>query len=150
VPEALADAVLDGGCTQVGIESTVLSLVDEPVLLRPGVIPLHEIEALIGPVRIAGETADGPHPSPGQHPTHYAPRTPLFLLRRGEPAPPGHGIWMRLGEEMPVEPRAYAAALYAALHRADERSPDWIAVEPPPNTPEWAGVLDRLRRASHK
>ena len=45
----LADAVLDGGPANIGIESTVLSLADGPALLRPGVIPLPEIEALIGP-----------------------------------------------------------------------------------------------------
>ena len=57
---ALADFVLDGGPARVGIESTVLSLVDEPLLLRPGVIPLPEIEALIGPMRVAGEPRKGP------------------------------------------------------------------------------------------
>ena len=50
VPEELADYVLMAGRRTVGIESTVLSLVDEPLLLRPGVIPLPEIEALIGPI----------------------------------------------------------------------------------------------------
>ena len=49
---------------------------------------------------------------------------------------------------MPADPREYAAALYETLHRLDERKPDWIAVERPPDTPEWAGVLDRLRRAA--
>ena len=47
VPDALAEFILDGGPASVGIESTVLSLVGAPVLLRPGVIPLTEIEALI-------------------------------------------------------------------------------------------------------
>src|ERR1700678_2368203 len=54
VPEALADYVLDGGPARVGIESTVVSLVGESTLLRPGVIPLPDLEALIGPIRIAG------------------------------------------------------------------------------------------------
>jgi L-threonylcarbamoyladenylate synthase len=49
---------------------------------------------------------------------------------------------------MPAGPREYAAALYVTLHRLDERRLDWIAVERPPDTPEWAGVLDRLRRAA--
>ena len=44
IPEALADYVLDGRPARVGIESTVLSLVDLPLLLRPGVIQLQEIE----------------------------------------------------------------------------------------------------------
>jgi L-threonylcarbamoyladenylate synthase len=149
VPEALADYVLDGGPTPVGIESTVLSLAEgPPLLLRPGVIPLPEIEALIGPVRVAGAPGAGAHPSPGMHARHYSPATPLYLLKPGEPGPQGNGAWLRLGREMPADPLAYAAALYEMLHRLDAQHLAWIAVEQPPDTPEWAGVLDRLRRAA--
>jgi L-threonylcarbamoyladenylate synthase len=148
VPEALADYVLDGGPARVGIESTVLSLVEEPMLLRPGVIPLPEIEALIGPVCVAQAPAAGPHPSPGMHKRHYRPATPLYLLRPGERAPEGRGAWLRIGHEMPADPLAYAAGLYAALHRLDGQGLDWIAVERPPDAPEWAGVLDRLKHAA--
>jgi L-threonylcarbamoyladenylate synthase len=148
VPEALADAVLDGGPARVGIESTVLSLVDDPVLLRPGVIPLPEIEALIGPVRLAGTPAEGPHESPGMHARHYQPATRVYLLAAGEAPPSGRGAWLRIGREMPADPLAYAAELYAALHRLDEQHLDWIAIERPPDTPEWAGVGDRLQRAA--
>jgi L-threonylcarbamoyladenylate synthase len=133
----------------VGIESTVLSLAaGERVLLRPGVIPLPEIEALIGAVRIAEGAAAGGHAAPGMHPQHYRPRTPLVLMAAGDPAPAGHGEWLRLGREMPADPAAYAAMLYAALHRLDTQGLDWIAVEHPPDTPEWAGVIDRLSRAA--
>ena len=148
VPEALAEYVLDGGPARVGIESTVLSLVDAPTLLRPGVIPLPEIEALIGPVALAADPAAGPHQSPGMHARHYRPATPLYLLSATDAPPAGHGAWLRIGREMPAGPREYAAALYETLHRLDERGGDWIAVERPPDTPEWAGVLDRLRRAA--
>jgi L-threonylcarbamoyladenylate synthase len=148
VPEALADYVLDGGPALVGIESTVISLVAAPLLLRPGTIPLPEIEALIGPVEMAADPAEGPHGSPGMHPRHYRPATPLYLLAPGDAPPAGNGAWLRIGREMPDGPREYAAALYETLHRLDGRKPDWIAVERPPDTPEWAGVLDRLRRAA--
>jgi L-threonylcarbamoyladenylate synthase len=148
VPEQLADYVLDGGPSRVGIESTVLSLVHEPVLLRPGVIPLPEIEAAIGPVRVAATPAEGPHASPGMHARHYRPRTPLFLLESGDATPSGRGVWLRIGHEMPADPAAYAAALYETLHRLDAEGWEWIAVERPPETAEWAGVLDRLRRAA--
>lgn len=148
IPEALADYVLDGGPAQVGIESTVLSLVGRPRLLRPGVIPLPEIEALIGPVEIAAGPVSGPHASPGMHPRHYRPATALYLLAPSATPPAGRGAWLRLGREMPAGPLAYAAALYVTLHRLDRQGLDWIAVEPPPDTPEWAGVIDRLRRAA--
>ena len=48
---------------------------------------------------------------------------------------------------MPREAAAYAAALYAALQEADAGGWDWIAVEEPPQAPEWAAILDRLHRA---
>jgi len=149
------DLVLDGGPATVGIESTVLSLVGpEPVLLRPGVIPLPEIESLIGLVRVAESAGvppgSGAHASPGMHPQHYLPRTPLLLLAAADPPPAGRGEWLRLGREMPAEPAAYAAMLYAALHRLDAQGLDWIAVERPPDLPKWAGVLDRLTRAASR
>jgi L-threonylcarbamoyladenylate synthase len=149
VPEELADAVLDGGPAQVGIESTVLSLAGPPTLLRPGVIPLPELEALIGRVLVAGNV-EGAHPSPGMHERHYRPSTPLYLLSPGDPLPPGRGALLRIGIEMPAEARAYAAALYGTLHRLDTEHYDWIAVERPPDSAEWAGVLDRLGRARSK
>jgi L-threonylcarbamoyladenylate synthase len=147
VPERLADYVLDGGPAQVGIESTVLSLVGPPTLLRPGVIPLPDLEAIIGPVQMAGEAGEGAHPSPGMHERHYRPRCPLYLVNRGDALPAGNGAVLRLGMEMPADALGYAAALYEMLHRLDAQGTDWIAVELPPDTPEWAGVRDRLRRA---
>lgn len=148
VTKSLADLVLDGGPAKVGIESTVLSLSGSPELLRPGVIPLPEIEALIGPVRVAGAIPEGAHPAPGMHARHYRPATPLYLLGCRDETPAGRGVWLRVGREMPADPRAYAAILYEKLHDLDGRGLDWIAVEPPPETPEWAGVRDRLRRAA--
>jgi L-threonylcarbamoyladenylate synthase len=145
IPEALADYTLDGGPARVGIESTVLSLVEAPTLLRPGVIPITELEALIGPVAQAAAPAEGAHAAPGMHVRHYRPVTPLYLdavSRKGK------GVILRIGHEMPADPQAYAAVLYETLHRLDAQSLDWIAIEPPPDIPEWAGILDRLRRAA--
>ena len=149
VGDSLADYVLDGGPSRVGIESTVLSLAGgAPLLLRPGVIPLPEIEKCIGHVETLHAAPSGAHPSPGMHKRHYRPHTPLYLLAPGGQPPVGRGTWLRAGREMPADARAYAAALYETLHRLDTQGFDWIAVEPPPETPEWAGVLDRLRRAA--
>lgn len=147
VTEALADFVLDGGPSLVGIESTVLSLAGQPELLRPGVIPVPDLEELIGPVRSASVQA-GAHAAPGMHPRHYRPATPLYLLRRDAQPPAGKGIRLGIGHGMPGDPRAFASALYHMLHELDRKGLDWIAIEPPPDTPEWAGVLDRLRRAA--
>jgi L-threonylcarbamoyladenylate synthase len=145
IPESLADYTLDGGPARVGIESTVLSLVDTPTLLRPGVISISELEALIGPILQGAAPAEGAHAAPGMHARHYRPATPLYL---DTVAREGKGVVLRMGKEMPADPQSYAAVLYETLHRLDTQSLDWIAIEPPPDTPEWAGILDRLRRAA--
>ncbi len=145
IPEALADFTLDGGPARVGIESTVLSLVGAPTLLRPGAVSIAELELLIGPILQGAAPVGGAHAAPGMHARHYRPATPLYL----DTVPrEGKGVVLRIGREMPADPRSYAAVLYETLHRLDTLSLDWIAVEPPPDTPEWAGILDRLRRAT--
>ena len=148
---ALGDMVLDGGPCEVGIESTVISLVGAPVLLRPGMISRQELESVIGPVGLH-EAKDGAQPSPGLHPRHYSPRTPVVLLAPGDPVPEGRGMvlgWTTAAVLMPRDAAAYAAMLYAKLHELDAKGLDWIGIEEPPAEPAWAGIMDRLRRASH-
>jgi L-threonylcarbamoyladenylate synthase len=148
VPEGLADYVVDGGPAKVGIESTVLSLAGAPTLLRPGVIPLTAIEALIGPVRTIEDPIEGAHASPGMHVRHYRPNTPLYLIDPGQTPPRECKVFLRISHEMPSDPGAYAATLYETLHRLDQQGLGAIAIENPPDTPEWAGVRDRLKRAA--
>jgi L-threonylcarbamoyladenylate synthase len=144
------DMILDGGPSQVGIESTVLSLAGtRPVLLRPGMVTQEELEALIGDVDV-GTVPDGAHPSPGMHARHYSPRTQLTLLPTR-----GFTIYGRSGDSgravpMPRDPDQYAASLYSVLHDLDNENWDSITVEMPPDSPAWAGILDRLRRAASK
>jgi L-threonylcarbamoyladenylate synthase len=115
-------------------------------------ISVEQIEALIGKVEIATAAPEGSHPAPGMHPRHYSPHTPLVLALPGD----GHGAYLWLTHpaasarsvQMPADPAHYAAALYEILHRLDEEGFDWIAVEPPPDEPAWAGIRDRLQRAA--
>jgi L-threonylcarbamoyladenylate synthase len=141
------DLILDGGPTQVGIESTVASLRRHPpAVLRPGMITQTELEAATG---IAWEReVDIPHigEAPGLYPKHYSPKTPFYLLTPGAPTPAGRGQVL----EMPASPAEYAAMLYAQLHKADGEGWDWIALPRPPDAPQWAGILDRLTRAARR
>lgn len=137
--------ILDGGPCEVGIESTVISLAGpRPVLLRAGIVTRAQIESVVGELGEMGAVGEA-HPSPGMHDRHYRPRTPLYLLPCE--LPPGCGITLSR-DRMPADVHGYAQSLYATLHQLDQQSWDWIAVEPPPPTPEWEGVRDRLRRAA--
>lgn len=138
--------VLDGGPCRVGIESTVVSLAGPlPVLLRPGMIPRDELEAITGPLEVISQQS-GAHSAPGLHERHYQPRTPLYI--HGAPSLAGRGLTLRRGIELPADAAGYAAHLYEALHDADTKGYDWIAVEPPPPGAEWDGIRDRLQRAA--
>ena len=153
------DYILDGGPCSVGIESTVLSLAEPtPTLLRPGGISRTELEAIVGPVASAHEAQAGAHASPGMHPRHYSPRTPLFLVKDGKLPDQGHGIYLQHQHlpsresvqtiQMPAAATDYATTLYDSLHQADVGGYGWIAVDLPPNKPEWEAVHDRLCRAA--
>ena len=143
------EIILDGGPTQVGIESTVVSLRRVPhAILRAGMISQSDLENLTG-LRWERELhrpclIEQAAESPGLHPRHYSPRTPFFLIG-GDSAPPaGRGKILSL----PVQPDAYARELYSALRKADNEKWDWIAVEKPPETGDWTAIWDRLKRAS--
>ena len=153
------DFILDGGPCTVGIESTVLALVGQPTLLRPGGISRAQIEHVIGPVRVAGEVAAGAHASPGMHAKHYSPRTRFLLSSDGEVPTEGCGVYLRISHDpksqaimrqMPKSAAEYAKLLYRTLHELDRDGFDWIAAEAPPASGEWEAVRDRLTRAAHR
>ncbi len=176
--------IVDGGQCQVGIESTVLDVTRQPPrVLRPGMIHVESLRAVIGGVVPGIESSPEPNAasadeaaslgalrSPGQLPRHYAPRARLWAaswanedelraaLRRREAdaartwvvahthIPGGEGL---AGVSViPRDAEAFARALYAELHRCDAHGATTIMVETPPDTPEWHGIADRLRRAA--
>jgi L-threonylcarbamoyladenylate synthase len=147
-----AAAALDGGACTVGLESTVVALLDEARLLRPGAVTRAEIEALIGP--LAEAEADARR-SPGRLARHYAPQAPVRLNatdpRLGEaylafgPAPAGEGIW---NLSPAGDLREAAANLFAYLREADRTGPAGIAVAPVPESGLGEAINDRLKRAA--
>jgi L-threonylcarbamoyladenylate synthase len=66
------------------------------------------------------------------------------VLAHSVPADGAFHFW----QAMPAEPTAYAHELYGALRALDQRQAALIVIESPPDTPAWAAVLDRLRRAA--
>jgi L-threonylcarbamoyladenylate synthase len=150
---ASAAAALDGGDCAVGLESTVVALLDEARLLRPGAVTRAQIEALIGPL---AEAQDDARRSPGRMARHYAPDAPVRLdaaapqpgeayLAFGPGAPSGPGVW----NLSPTGDLTEAAAhLFSALRAADRSRPRAIAVAPVPETGLGEAINDRLRRAA--
>ncbi|MEN9480761.1 MAG: hypothetical protein RLZZ298_2156 [Pseudomonadota bacterium] len=159
--------ILDGGPCAVGIESTIVDCSrGEPVVLRPGHIsPLH-LEAVLGRLPEIATAVGAPRVS-GSLAAHYAPVTPMRIVAGprlldfinaqrhkgdrcgviGHSQPPQAGmphVWRML----PADPVGYAHELYAALRDMDHAAVDLIAVEALPETPLWAAVGDRLRRAA--
>ncbi|MEM1379143.1 MAG: L-threonylcarbamoyladenylate synthase [Pseudomonadota bacterium] len=142
--------VLDGGPCSAGIESTIVSLAkSRPTLLRPGAIPAHKIEAVLGhPLAEPG----GGIEAPGMMTSHYAPSA---MLRLNAPsAEPGEvllgfggtpGATLDLSVDGSLEEAA--ANLFGHLRTLDAYGKP-IAVAPIPETGLGAAINDRLRRAA--
>lgn len=145
-----AAAALDGGPCQVGLESTVVALLDGPArLLRPGSVTRGQIEALIGP--LAEADADAKR-SPGRLSLHYAPEAPV---RIDADAPREGEAYLAFGPSesqfnlSPTRDLTEAAAnLFAMLRAADRTRPTAIAVAPIPHEGLGEAINDRLRRAA--
>lgn len=145
------DAVLDGGACPVGVESTIVGLVDKPVLLRPGGVPEEALAETLGRPLAVRHKAEAIS-APGQLLSHYAPDARVRLnatdWEEGE---------MRLGfgevdcdlnlseDEDLVEA---ASHLFDYLHRLDSRGANVIAVSPIPHKGLGVAINDRLSRAA--
>ncbi|MCB1548101.1 MAG: threonylcarbamoyl-AMP synthase [Hyphomicrobiaceae bacterium] len=155
---ARIDVILDGGASEVGVESTVVDLSGaEPVLLRPGGVPSERIAAALGqPLgrRLDEETRPQ---SPGQLASHYAPRAAVrldaravrpgeALLAFGADTPPHDGPCINLSPHGDLVEAA--ANLFAALRQLDAAGVGSIAVATIPGTGLGEAINDRLRRAA--
>jgi L-threonylcarbamoyladenylate synthase len=158
------DLILDGGPCPVGVESTIVSFLEErPRLLRPGGVSLEEIESVIGKVEINPNEQEKPS-APGMLPRHYAPRTPIVLdwdeknldiyknkkiglLAFQEPR---NHLKFKSVEVLSKKGdlREAAANLFAAIRRLDALNLDLILAESIPEIGLGRAIMDRLRRAS--
>ena len=164
--------IVDGGQSQIGIESTVLDLtVSPPQILRPGMIHVESLSAVIG--NIEHRTPNIEHPilrSPGRLKKHYEPKAKLIVLSWQNDEDLKSQLATRhlslvtchiiAHTHIPLaegfvrvsvishDAEVFARAIYAELHRCDEMGVKLIVVEAPPAAPEWLGIVDRLRRAA--
>lgn len=159
-------AVLDGGDCKVGLESTIVTCVDEvPRILRPGSIGISQLREIV-PTIEAGAGPNAPR-VPGSNLRHYSPRTPVnvvpgrrleqvmneFTSRHEKVAvlalrPPAtanpYMTWINAGMRADL----YARSLYAHLRTLDKSGAQIILVEEVPQGEKWDAVRDRLRRAA--
>ena len=162
--------IVDGGQSQVGIESTVIDLTETPPrVLRPGMIHEESLVAVVGQLAM-GNPEPGTLRSPGQLPKHYSPKAKLvigswrdageFNLQLSSLNPPRSCIHVIAHTHIPTDEglggvsviphdaEAFARALYAELHRCDEAGAALIVVEALPAGIEWRAIADRLNRAA--
>ncbi|WP_313453532.1 L-threonylcarbamoyladenylate synthase [Brevundimonas sp.] len=148
---AAVGAAVDGGPCDVGLESTVVSVLDDRVaLLRPGAVTRRQIEAVVGPLHESGEG----HRSPGRLTLHYAPDAPVRI--EATEARPGEiflGFGPGVGDPRwslspSGDPQEAAANLFRLLRAADREKPAGIAVSPVPSEGLGEAINDRLRRAA--
>ncbi|HEY0838852.1 MAG TPA: L-threonylcarbamoyladenylate synthase [Vulgatibacter sp.] len=159
------EAILDGGATPIGIESTVVDLCGEvPLLLRPGAVSIDELREVVGEVEFhAATAAEGEaRPSPGLARRHYAPAGQVELVHSGELAAKledggATGVIARQRRpevaevrawlQLPDDAKGFARQLYAALHALEDAGATRILIEEAPAGADWDGVRDRLSRA---
>lgn len=153
------DYLLDGGDCEVGIESTIISLVGQPTILRQGRIGLEEIEAVIGPVLTNVNSSSKPA-APGMLEKHYAPKT-NFEIYSSEKTYSGNIAFISFGKNRPnldftktvnlSESMNYLEAgekLYKTLRELDNEGYDLILTSYLPNESIGIAINDKLKRAS--
>jgi L-threonylcarbamoyladenylate synthase len=147
--------IINGGSCEKGIESTVISMVDTPTVLRLGSVSLEAIESRIGNVWCASSTTQTN--SPGTTLRHYAPHAPVKLFTKEQVSELDdttcvvlalHGTPQKSKQiiQMPTTSDLYARHLYASLREADTANPKVIAIESPPSGAQWNAIHDRLHR----
>ena len=156
-------AILDGGMSSVGIESTIIDMTkDVPTILRYGTITKEMIEEVLQS-KINYHINQNERIS-GNMKNHYQPEKPLFLLSTNKieslSSEEGDGAIMHYSNiskkdrfvyyQMSQNKEQYAKHLYNALHEIDNMGVDKIFVEKPPELLEWRDVNDRLLKASLK
>jgi L-threonylcarbamoyladenylate synthase len=157
------DLILDGGRTKIGVESTIITFAgSRPVLLRPGGLPLEEIEKVAGPAVRPNNTGKTPL-APGCLKKHYAPRARLVIVDREQAVKDGADRAYLAFSKKPRgkyaavkvlsrsgDLREAAASLFSALHTLENSGARVIYAERVPAHGLGRAIMDRLKRASAK
>lgn len=159
--------ILDGGNCNIGIESTIISFLEnEPKIMRFGGLPIEEVELILG--KKINFNNNDKIVAPGMLLKHYAPSHPLFLVNNLAEAINKEVDKNRVGvisffsqhEEVPIKNQFIlsktknlseaAKNLFEFMHQLDELEIDKIIAEELPNIGLGYAINDRLRRASYQ
>lgn len=160
--------LLDGGPCRVGIESTVLTWIPHPVILRPGGISAEALAPYLGgPPPVLVKPPQGAIVAPGLLASHYAPRKSLHWIPENQPWPAGAqwGVLAFGSDAPPLYPQvggvgavenlspesdlvAAASRLFAAMRRLDAGPAQQLIARPLPAHGLGVAINDRLRRAA--
>jgi L-threonylcarbamoyladenylate synthase len=160
--------VMDGGESQIGLESTIVSFEGEAVrLLRPGHITVSQLQSVVGAVLTSASSHAVTPRVPGDRASHYAPNTPMMIVPvdeidvRAESLSAGGRRVAVLAQRLPLKthpyvtwinagrrPESYAHDLYANLRTLDKTGCEQILVQDVPTDERWLAVRDRLTRGA--
>ena len=150
------DLIVDAGPCTVGVESTIVSCVEQPTLLRPGGIPRDAIERILGSTLAMPAVADDAPLAPGMLASHYAPKAAMRL--DADAAQPGEALLAFgqtpsfSGTTFNLSPRGdlieAAANLFSHLRALDASGAKRIAVMKVPHDGLGEAINDRLKRAA--
>ncbi len=149
--------VVDGGISKIGIESTVLNLVDKVCILRPGIITPKQIENFLK-IKLKILTNQTILKSPGLLKKHYSPGIPMYINKN---KCPDKYAFITFGKKYPVTRNSFnlstksnlneaAKNLYKFFRSVKKRGYKKIYVAKIPNTGVGIAINDRLKRASKK
>jgi L-threonylcarbamoyladenylate synthase len=158
--------ILDGGACAVGLESTIVGMEGEQVVIyRLGGLELSEIESLVGQVTVQAHSTSNPS-APGQLASHYAPRKPIFLGNLTELVPQLIQQEKKVGvlsfsthfPSLPADRQVVLSAtqdlkeaaqrLFMAMRLLDESQAELIVAELVPEIGLGRAINDRLKRAA--
>ncbi|MCX7876891.1 MAG: L-threonylcarbamoyladenylate synthase [Melioribacteraceae bacterium] len=157
------DLILDGGKSDVGVESTIVHYDNGNFyLLRFGGVTKEELEEVIGEIKLKPHNAKNPN-SPGQLPFHYSPNTPLYFFDEKLLSPKKKiGVIFfqnkKVDFEFNIEKflslsgdlREAASNLFLFLHELEKENLDYILIEPVEEKGLGKAIMDRLRKATFK
>ncbi len=157
------DMILDDGRSDIGIESTIISVIEEPVILRPGGLEIEKIEKVIG--KIKSGKSKGKIEAPGQMKKHYAPDTKMEFFTSGTVLPENKKLGLITFKNLPenkerlesfesieiLSPKGNlheaARSLFSVLYKLDKMKLDKIYVEKVPEKGIGIAIMDRLKKA---